>query len=122
MLAISMSYSLQLTVLIPVLIPLWNPGAPPGISPSSAPDAEEGAIMAAKKSQDPETLSFDEAMADVERELWIKTAELEIHELEAHGVWIEVPLSEANGEAIAPATWVFCRKRSPAGDIKRRMA
>ena len=42
--------------------------------------------------------------------------------MEAHGVWIEVPLSEANGEAIVPATWVFRRKRSPAGDIKRRKA
>jgi len=28
--------------------------------------------MAAKKSQDPDTLSFDEAMADVDRELWIE--------------------------------------------------
>ena len=44
---------------------------PGGISPSSAPDrvTEEGAIMAAKKSQDPDTLSFDEAMSDVDREL-----------------------------------------------------
>jgi len=37
------------------------PGSSHGISPSSDPDrvTEEGAIMAAKKSQDPDTLSFD---------------------------------------------------------------
>ena len=77
--------------------------------------ADKGFVLAAKKVKDPDTLSFDEAMKDVDRELWIKAAELEIGELEAHGVWIEVPLSEANGEAVIPATWV--NSKSPTSDL-----
>ena len=38
---------------------------------------------------DPDTLSYDEAMADVDRELWIVAAKNEIASLEDHGTWTE---------------------------------
>ena len=78
----------------------------------------QGLINAAKKKSDPDTLTFNQAMNDPDREKWIEAAEIEIQELEDHKVWEEIPESEATGKII-PATWVFRRKRNPSGDIKR---
>jgi hypothetical protein len=47
---------------------------------------------------DPDTLSYDEAMADVDRELWIKAAKKEIKSLEDQGTWTEVDISEATSK------------------------
>lgn len=76
-------------------------------------------VFAAKKTRDPDTLSFEEAMNDADREKWIKAAEKEIAELEAHGVWEEVDEKVARGHQIVPCTWVFRRKRAPDGTLKK---
>ena len=69
--------------------------------------------------RDPDTLSFEEAMKDSDREKWIEAAQNEIKELEQHKAWIEVPISEVKDEQIVPSTWVFRRERSPDGRVKR---
>jgi hypothetical protein len=66
---------------------------------------------------DPDTLSYDEAMADPDRDLWIGAAKKEIKSLEDHGTWTEVDASEATSRPL-PSQWVFCRKRTPDGNIK----
>jgi hypothetical protein len=66
---------------------------------------------------DPDTLSYDEAMADVDRELWIESAKKEIKSLEDQGTWTEVDISEATSR-ILPSQWVFRRKRTPDGNVK----
>ena len=79
--------------------------------------------FSAKKNKDPDTLSFDEAMADTENIVsWHKAAAKEVNQLEEKGCWIECLKSEANGEPIIPSTWVFRRKRNPAGDITKYKA
>ena len=75
-------------------------------------------IFAASKS-DPDTYTFDEAMANAHRENWIVAAQTEIKQLEEHNAWIEVPSSEANGHKTVPSTWVFKLKRKPDGEIKK---
>jgi Reverse transcriptase (RNA-dependent DNA polymerase) len=66
---------------------------------------------------DPDTLSFDEAMRDVEDVAkWFEAAGVEISALEKNGTWIEVPISEATTR-ILPGTWVFKRKRTPDGVV-----
>jgi hypothetical protein len=66
---------------------------------------------------DPDTLSYDEAMSDVDRDLWILAAKKEIKSLEDHGTWTEVDVSEATSR-ILPSQWVFRRKRTPDGTVK----
>jgi len=53
---------------------------------------------------------------------WIKAAQKEIEELEEHGVWEEVPLSDVGNCQIVPSTWVFRLKRAPDGTILKRKA
>ena len=71
---------------------------------------------------DPDTLSFAEAMADVENiDLWMRAADAEIKSLEKNGTWSEVPIAEAKTR-ILPGTWVFKRKRTPDGTISKYKA
>lgn len=72
----------------------------------------------AKSKTDPDTLSFDEAMNDVDRDKWIESAQVEISALEAMGCWDEVPIEDAQSKII-PGTFVFRRKRTPDGEIKK---
>jgi Reverse transcriptase (RNA-dependent DNA polymerase) len=65
---------------------------------------------------DPDMLSYDEAMRDVDRDKWIKSATKEIRELEQHGAWDKVPASDAK-KKITPTSWVFCGKRAPDGTL-----
>jgi hypothetical protein len=65
---------------------------------------------------DPDTLSYDEAMADTDRDLWIAAAKKEIKLLEDHGTWTKVDASKATSQ-ILPSQWVFCRKRTPDGNV-----
>jgi Reverse transcriptase (RNA-dependent DNA polymerase) len=65
---------------------------------------------------DPDVLSYDEAMRDVDRDKWIESATKEIRELESHGAWDEVPVSDAQ-KKITPTSWVFRRKRAPDGTL-----
>jgi hypothetical protein len=81
----------------------------------------EPTIFAAKKASDPDTLTFDEAMIDGDREKWIEAAEIEIRSLESKNTWKEVPKSSAKSR-ILPGTWVFRRKRSPDGSIRKYKA
>jgi hypothetical protein len=66
---------------------------------------------------DPDTLSYDEAMADVDRDKWIEAAIQEILSLEKEGTWTEVDIEEALTKVL-PSQWVFRRKRTPDGNIK----
>ena len=68
-------------------------------------------------SHDPDTLSFDAAMAEDEAS-WMAAAKIEVRALEAHGAWDEVPIEDATSR-ILPGTWVFRRKRTPDGTIKK---
>jgi hypothetical protein len=71
--------------------------------------------------KDPDTLNWGEAMADPDRDKWITAARAEIAVLEANNTWIEVLKSSAKGKII-PGTWVFRRKRTPDGEIKKYKA
>ena len=70
---------------------------------------------------DPDTLSYDQAMASDEREQWIKAAEEEVRGLEKFGTWEEVPESEAKKTTV-PVLWVFRRKRDSSGEVTRHKA
>ena len=76
------------------------------------------AAFKAKVNRDPDTLTWDEAMRSPERELWLIAAKEEIDALVKHGTWVEVPIESARGR-IVPGTWVFRRKRTPDGEIKK---
>ena len=69
----------------------------------------------AKKNDDPDIMTWDEAMATPERDEWMKAAEIEIDALEKHGTWKEVPISDAGNAKVLPTTWVFRQKRHPDG-------
>jgi hypothetical protein len=80
-------------------------------------------LFAATKNKDPDTLSYDQAMADTENlSAWLAASANEIKQLEDKNCWEECLKSEANGEQIIPSTWVFRRKRNPAGDITKYKA
>jgi hypothetical protein len=77
-------------------------------------------IVAAYKAaqSDPDTLTYEEAMKDSDREKWMEAATEEVRALESKDTWVEVPMTEAKGK-ILPGTWVFRRKRTPDGRIKK---
>ena len=82
-------------------------------------------VFKAGSKKDPDTLSYDEAMNDIENlEGWRHAAAKEINQLEDKGCWKECQKSEAetNGQKVIPCTWVFRIKRSPAGDIIKKKA
>ena len=69
---------------------------------------------------DPDTLSFEEAMNDADNNEWRKAALKEIQALEEKGTWREVDINDVlSSETILPGTWVFRRKRTPDGTIKK---
>ena len=71
---------------------------------------------------DPDTLSFDQAMADTANVTrWMEAATKEIVSLEKNGTWREVAFEDAKTK-ILPGTWVFRRKRSPDGEITKYKA
>ena len=72
--------------------------------------------------KDPNTLNWGEAMADTDhQDKWIAAARAEIAVLEANHTWVKVAKSSAKSK-IVPGTWVFCRKRTPDGEIKKYKA
>ena len=82
-------------------------------------NTSEIAVYKASNS-DPDTLSFDDAMNDVDSAEWRKAALNEITELEKKGTWREVSVNDVpTSETILPGTWVFRRKRTPDGTIKK---
>ena len=71
---------------------------------------------------DPDTLTFDQAMADTANVTkWMEAATKEIVNLEKNGTWKEVGIEDAKTK-ILPGTWVFRRKRSPDGEITKYKA
>ena len=76
-------------------------------------------INLAKNSNDKDTLTFQQAMNDKDKDKWIISAKKEIDELEAHNAWEEVPYSQLGNEKLVPTTWVFQKKRAPDGTIKK---
>ena len=70
---------------------------------------------------DPDTLSYDEAMHDMDADKWLDAAESEIRSLERQVTWVEVPINQAQSK-ILPGTWIFRRKRTPDGQIKKYKA
>jgi hypothetical protein len=70
----------------------------------------------------PDTLTFDQAMQDAENKgAWIQAMKNEIEQLEQHGTWDEVPITDAKTK-ILPLTWVLQGKHSPDGEIKKLKA
>jgi hypothetical protein len=67
-------------------------------------------------SKDPDTLTWGEAMADIDKEKWLEAAQIEIEALESNHTWQEVPKTTAETKII-PGTWVFCRKHTLDGEI-----
>jgi hypothetical protein len=81
------------------------------------------AAYQASSLSDPDTLTYDQAMAEPEdqKAKWIEAMKIEIRELESHGTWDEVPITDAKTKII-PGTWVFRRKRTPDGEIRKYKA
>ena len=80
-------------------------------------------VFKAKANRDPDTLTWDEAMNDIEHLTeWREAAAKEIKQLEDKECWVECQKSEAerNGKQIIPCTWVMRIKRSPSGDITKQ--
>ena len=72
---------------------------------------------------DPDTLSFAEAMADVENiDLWMKAADAESKSLKKNGMWVEVQINDARTRILPGTWWVFKRKRTPDGTISKYKA
>ena len=61
----------------------------PGLSAANAMNGITQSYAFKASNSDPDTLSYNEAMADVDRELWIVAAKNEIASLEDHGTWTE---------------------------------
>jgi hypothetical protein len=94
---------------VPAMVALWftSIGLP------------QPAAYQTSKNRDPDTLNWDEMMADVEhRQEWIEAMKKEIEELIAKGAWVEILKTDATGKII-PLVWVFRRKRSPSGEFKK---
>ena len=82
-------------------------------------------VFKAGSKKDPDTLSYDKAMSDIENlEGWRYAAAKEINQLEDKGCWKECQKSEAEtkGQKVIPCTWVFRNKCSPYGDIIKKKA
>ena len=77
------------------------------------------AHAASETKSDPDTLTWEQAMARADAEEFREAADLELRQLEEQGTWIEVPKSSATTKII-PSTWVFRIKRSPDGKEKRK--
>ena len=71
---------------------------------------------AAKKN--PDTYSWDEAMASPYRKQFLEAAGIEIDALVEHGTWFEDLVDNATNR-IVPSQWVFRIKRTADGEIKK---
>ena len=79
-------------------------------------------LYAGKASQrDPDTYTWDEAMASPYREQFLEAADREIDALVEKGTWTEDDRKNATTKII-PGTWVFKIKRSPDGTFKKAKA
>eukprot|EP00977_Amphora_coffeiformis_P024783 scaffold17180_cov135-Amphora_coffeaeformis.AAC.2 len=76
-------------------------------------------VNATKAINDPDILTWDQAMRSEDRAEWLKSADAEIRELEAQGTWVEDRKSNAT-TAIIPGMWTLRYKRTPDGTLKKR--
>ena len=83
-------------------------------------DQVDGYLFKASSS-DPDTLNFDDVLRDPLLNDWIVAAMKEITELEKKKCWDEVPIEESKG-TVLPGIWVFRRKRTPDGQVKKLKA
>ena len=70
------------------------------------------------RNTDPDTYTWDEAMASPYKEEFLKAADVEIAALEDKGTW-EEDLIENATTRIVPGQWVFRIKRDAMGNIKK---
>ena len=84
--------------------------------PSSATALASFAAYVASAS-DPDTLTYDQAIRDVDAEEWKAQMNKEITSLIAQGTWEVVRRSDARTQ-ILPGTWTLRRKRNPDGTLK----
>mgnify|MGYP003546497441 FL=1 len=84
--------------------------------PSSATALASFAAYVASAS-DPDTLTYDQAIRDVDAEEWKVQMNKEITSLIAQGTWEVVRRSDARTQ-ILPGTWTLRRKRNPDGTLK----
>ena len=75
----------------------------------------------AKAKKDPDTYSWEEAMASPYRPHFLKAAQDEIDALVEHGTWTEDLIRNAITK-IVPSQWVFVIKRTADGKIKKYKA
>ena len=77
--------------------------------------------FATKKTSDPDTPTWTEAMGGDEAEFYWEAMVEEIVNLEKRDVWTVVSREEARDakQSIIPSTWAFKRKRRPSGEIKK---
>jgi len=71
-----------------------------------------------KVNANPDTLTYDEVMADPDRDCWLQSMLVEITSLESKEAWDEVFTNEARTR-ILPGTCEFRRKRNPDGMISK---
>ena len=73
---------------------------------------------ARKKNSDPDTMTWEEAMASPYKEQFIESARVEIQELVDKGTWYEDLKSNVTNK-IVPCRWVFRVKRTSEGVVKK---
>jgi len=71
-----------------------------------------------KAKTDPDTFTYEQAMASEYRDEFIKAMDAEIHALEEQGTWFEDLRTNATIR-IVPSQWVFRIKRNPDGEITK---
>ena len=74
---------------------------------------------AGKAANNPDLFTYEQAMASEDKAKWVESAMKEIRELEEHGCWEEVPISEAKGSPVIPSQWIFRLKRRPDGTVTK---
>ena len=102
----------------------YKPSETPKLMLHRSPEIEEVVFASARKSKsDPDTLTWDQAMAESPDQVkkWLEAAQTEISALEHKRTWKETLISEATTKVI-PGTWVFRRKRNPSGEITKYKA
>ena len=75
-------------------------------------------IFKAAKGKNPDIITFEEAMNDLDpkiRQAWIKAMLQEIEQLEEKECWVECTKASATSKHV-PCTWVLRIKRNPAGE------
>ena len=74
-----------------------------------------GAIKAMK---DPDTYTWDKAMASPYKKEFLEATDVEIRELTQHSTWYK-NLASSTTNKIVPSQWVFCIKRTADSKIKK---